>query len=214
MWFSIIFTLIVLSFLFLAFWGAFGRFPDNWEWVGIVMAGVGIAMATPSIFQMLWGRPILKVEFERDVEENKRFLSVHLSNPPIKRRILKKLGVSRDTIQSLEIAFRVQDFGSGKIIDPIRQARLYPTDDPTDRGNYRIALPPTFSVGASFVVILWDTENKKALVPPDRLRKLLEIAPGYYQVIINLIVNGEPKIVTRQFMIGEKPDDLIWVESN
>ena len=182
--FTIALILIFLGVLFLALKGAFGTFPDNWEWVGIAMAGVGIVMATPSMFKMLWGRPLVQTEFERGIEGEKRCLLVHLKNPVVKNRILRKLGVRRDTVQSLEIQFRITEFGSGRIIDPIRQARIYSTDDPADVGNYRIVLPPTFSVSASFMVILWDVQNNRAFVPPDHLRQLLEIPPGYYQVII------------------------------
>lgn len=176
------------------------------------MAGVGIAMATPSIFQMFWGKPLLKVEFERNVEEDKRSLVIFLSNPPIKNRLLKKLGIRRGGIQSLEIQFRIREFGSGKIIDAIRDARIYSSDDPTDLGNYRVALPPTFSVAASFMLILWDTKDRKAVVPPDRLRAMIDISPGYYQAVINFIVDGEPRIITRQFKVGSKADDLTWVK--
>jgi len=46
----VVLVIVVLAILCLAFIGILGRFPDEWEWVGIVLAGVALAMATPIIF--------------------------------------------------------------------------------------------------------------------------------------------------------------------
>jgi len=211
---AIALILILLGILFLALKGVFGTFPDNFEWIGFIMAGMGMIMASPSIFQMLWGKPLVKTEFEKAVEEDKRCLLVHLQNPPVKNKILQKIGIRRETVQSLTIQFRISEFGSHKIIDPIRHAKIYTDEDPDNVGRYRIALPPTFSVCASFMVILWNTQTNRAFVPPDRLRQSLEISPGYYQIDIILTVDGKPMHILRQFKIGSRADDLIWVKSN
>jgi hypothetical protein len=212
MLFSIAIILIILGILFFALGGFFGRFPDNWEWVGIVLAGVGLAMATPSIFQMLWGRPTIKMQFENGVKEVDRFLPVYLSNPPIKNKILKKLGVRRETIQSLTAQFRISELGSGRVIIPSRQARIYSDEDPDDKGRFRTTLPPTFSVAASIMVVLWDVKKDKAIVLPDRLREVSSLPEGAYLVHIIFLVDGDPISVSRQFIIGKKADDLTWVQ--
>jgi hypothetical protein len=205
-------TLIILGILFLALKGVFGGFPDSWGWVGIILAAVGLAMATPSIFQKLWGRPILKHEFERGAEGKDRFLAVHLKNPPVRNRILRILGVRRDSIQSLTVSFRIIEYGSGKILDPVRQAILYSDEYVKDGGRYRIALPPTYSVGANFIIAIADADAKRVFVPQDRLRTHLLIPPGYYQVVIAFMVDGEPIKVIRQFKVGKKADDLVWAK--
>jgi hypothetical protein len=214
MWILIVLVLIALVVLVLAFVGAFGRFPDNWEWVGIVLAGIGLAMTSPSILQRLCGKPIVKVDFDRGIEDKKRFLLVFLQNPQVKNPILRKLGIKRDSVQSLTVQFRISEFGSGTIIEPIRNAKIYPDDDPTDIGKWRVALAPTFSVGACFIIALWDAQQKKALVPPDRTRQILELSSGYYRVDIIMMIDGEPMHKSRQFVVGEKSDDLIWAQSN
>lgn len=214
MWISVTFVLIALVILLLAFVDVFGRFPDNWEWVGIVLAGVGLAMASPSILRMFWGRPLVKTRFENGVEEAERFLPVYLENPPVKNRILRKLGVRRDTVQSLTVQFRISEVGSGKIVIPIRQARIYSDDDATDEGRNRIALPPTFSVAASVMIVQWNAQKNKALIPPDRLREEFALGAGHYQVDIILSVDGDPMLVSRQFVVGQKADDLSWINPN
>ena len=120
------------------------------------------------------------------------------------------MGVRRDAIQSLTAQFRISEFGSGKVIEPIRNAKIYSDDDPTDTGKWRVALAPTFSTGASFAIAFWDTQKEKAFAPPDRTSQLLELSAGYYQAHIIIMVDGEPKHVFRQFAVGQKADDLIW----
>lgn len=207
---AIVIALFFLVVVFLAFVGVFGRFPDQWEWVGIIFAAVGLVMAAPTIFQMVWGRPLVRVRFDRGVEGPERFLPVYLENCPVKSRLAKRLGVRRETVQSLTAQFRISEVGSGKIIVPIRHARIYADDDPTDSGRLRIALPPTFTVAASIMLVLWDTQNNKAVVPEDRLRKPLVIEPGYYLAHILLLVDGEPKHIQRRFVVGQSADDLNW----
>ena len=125
-------VIIVLAILCLAFIGIFGRVPDEWEWVGITLAGVAIAMATPSIFQMFWGRPIVETQLELYAEKTERVLLVFLKNPPVKKRILRMLGVKRETVQSLTAEIRISEVGSKKVIVPIRHARIYSDDDSSE----------------------------------------------------------------------------------
>jgi len=63
--------LIILGFLVLALRGFFGIFPDNWEWVGIVLAGVGLIMGVPNILQMALGRPKLLTNYDRHGRDKK-----------------------------------------------------------------------------------------------------------------------------------------------
>jgi hypothetical protein len=106
----------VLAILCLAFIGIFGRFPDEWEWVGIVLAGVAIAMATPSIFQMFWGCACIDTEFEVSATGEERSLLIFLKNPPVKSRILRILGVKRETVQSLNAKFVFPNLAVRKLL--------------------------------------------------------------------------------------------------
>ena len=203
-------VLFVLAILCLAFIGIFGRFPDEWEWVGIVLAGVGIAMATPSIFQMFWGRACIKTEFEVSARGNERSLVIFLRNPPIQNRMLKTLGVKRETVQSLTAEIRISEFGSKKIIVPIRHVRLFSDEDTSDKGSNRIVLPPTYSVAASIMVAMWDNKDKRAIILGDLLRQPLLLSEGYYYAQIIILVDGEPNEISGQFVVGKNADDLIW----
>ena len=209
-----ILILFVLAILLLAFIGVLGRFPDGWEWVGIVLAGVGVAMATPSLFQMFWGHACVETEFEVSARDSERSLLIFLKNPPVKSRILKVLGVKRETVQSLTAEIRISEFGSKKIIVPIRHARLFSDDDSSDIGSNRIVLPPTYGVAASIMVAMWDDKNKRAVILGDRIRQPLLLGEGYYWIQIIIFVDGGSKEISRQFVVGKNADDLIWTKPN
>ena len=210
MWIPIALVVISLVIMVLAFFGIFGEFPNNWQWVSIILAGVGLAMSSPSILQMFFGRAIIRLEFERYVEGENRALAVELKNPPVKNKILKKLGVKRETMQSIEVQFRIREFGSGRIIENLRSPRIYSPSDSTNLGKDRISLPPTFSVGANFIVISSDIKSNVAFILPDHLNPKTQIIQGYYQAIIDVVIDGEPTIFKRQFMVGATADDLTW----
>lgn len=203
-------VLLILAIAIMAFLGIFGRFPDNWEWFGIILATMGLVMSTPHIFQMLWGRAKLEIEFDRYIKDAERGLIIHLKNPPLKSKWAKRLGVRRESIQSLATTMRIYEAGSGKIVDPVRNLRLYPDDDPGGQAFNRISLPPTYSVGAAILVALWDEEHKAAMIMPDRLRDALPLGPGYYRLEIIFLVDGEPEVQQMQFKVGTGADDLIW----
>ena len=208
----VVIILIIFVILCLAFIGIFGRFPDEWEWVSIVLAGVAITMATPSILQMLWGRACIETEFTVSAMGSERSLSIFLKNPPVQNRILKIVGVKRETVQSLTAEIRISEFGSKRIIVPIRHARLFSDEDTSDKGSNRIVLPPTYSVAASIMVAMWDNKNNLAVILGDRLRENLLLGEGYYYAQIIIFVDGEPKEIARQFVIGKKADDLMWAK--
>lgn len=206
----VVLIIVVLVILCFSFVGIFGRFPDEWEWVGIILAGVGIVIATPSIFQIFWGRSCIEMEFEVSTKDAERSLMILLKNPPVKNKILKVLGVKRETVQSLTAELRISEFGSKRVIVPIRHATLFSDDDPTDKGSSRIVLPPTYSVAAGIMVSMWDDEKKGAVILGDRLRQPLLLKNGYYIAQIIIIVDGEPKEYIRQFAVGDNADSLIW----
>ncbi|MBM2831950.1 MAG: hypothetical protein HW414_1002 [Dehalococcoidia bacterium] len=211
MGFSLIIILSALAILILAFVGVFGRFPDNWEWVGIILAGWGLAMGAPSVFQMMLGRPELLRDYDRHVRNQERALVIFLKNPPLgEKSFWRKLGVRRDTIASLSASFRISE--TAKVTIPIMHARIYSDDDPTEAGSWRIALPPTFSWSTSIMVAMWDDKKKKAIVLGDKIRGPVELSAGVYRLEIIFLMEGEPIKEFREFIVGDKADDLVWIK--
>jgi len=204
---------IVLAILCLAFIGIFGRFPDEWEWVAIVIAGVGIVLVIPHTLQMFWGRAVVQTEFEVSARDKERSLVILLKNPPIQNRILKTMGVKREPVQSITADIRISEFGSRKIIVPIRRGRIFTDEDTLDKGSNRIVLPPTYSVAGSIMVAMWDNKVERAVILGDILRKPLLLSAGGYVAQIIICVDGEPKEISRQFIVGKSAEELLWVNT-
>ncbi len=211
---SVIIIVIALVILVLAFVGIFGRFPDNWEWVSIVLAVWGVAMSAPSLLQMTIGQSKLVRDYDRHIREQERSLAIFLKNPPLnKNSIWKILGVKRDAITSLSASFCITENGTKKVMTkPIVHARIFSDDDTTETGSWRVALPPTFSGSTCIIVAMWDEKKKKAIVLGDKIREPLELPTGVYQIEIIFFVEGQQIKDFRNFIVGDKADDLIWVK--
>lgn len=213
-WISSLLVAIVLALAVLAFRGVFGKFPDQWEWFLTVLAIVGLAVSAPSVFQMIWGRPKLRLQFDLIVENDDRSLGIHLQNTPVKSRILKKFGVRRDSIQSLTASYQISEAGSGTIIVPVRQLFITTDEEPDDALRQRVALPPTFSVAGHIPVVIWDKINKQANLMPTRTSKEFVLKPGRYLIRLVVMCDGEPSFENREIVIGEELDDMNWVRTN
>lgn len=184
---------------------------NTWELVGIVLTGLGVAIGVPSVLQKIYGRPKLLREYGEYVRERERELIIFLKNQPLARKsFLRKLGIRRDTISSLSISFRISE--KERVVIPIMHARIYPDDDPTEAGSWRVALPPTFSSSAGIMIAEWNDKKKKAIVPGDKVRRGVEISDGLYRMDIIYLVDGQPENEFREFIVGKDADDLVWVK--
>jgi len=136
---------------------------------------------------------------------------IFLKNPPLSEKsIWGKLGVRRNTIASLSASFRISE--KAKILIPIMHSRIYTDDDPTKAGSWRIALPPTFSWSTTIMVASWDEKKGKAIVLGDEVRDSVELPAGFYRIEIIFLVEGQPKKELRDFIVGNKADDLVWIK--
>lgn len=185
-------------------------FPLWAEWTAAIIGGAAFLLAVQPFTQFIWGRPKLDLEFDRYVEGQNRLLVVLLKNPPISSKILNALRISRNPIQSLVVHFRIAEHGSGRIEITNRQARIYTDTEADDSGRWRISLPPTFSGGANVVVARWDTDIARTVVPPTLMQNETHLAVGLYRAQIVFLIDGKEKTVSRQFVVGEGPDDLVW----
>ena len=88
-------------------------------------------------------------------------------------------------------------------------ARIYSDDDPTEAGSWRIALPPTFSWFTSIMIAMWDDTKKKAIVTGDKVRDFVELPSGVYRIEVIFLVEGQPVKEFREFIVGNKGDDLV-----
>ena len=93
----------------------------------------------------------------------------------------------------------------------MRQATIYSDEEREPIERQRVTLPPTYSIAANFGVVRWDIETKRALVLGDNLRPELVLGNGRYVAQVQVIVDGEPQRHQREFIVGDRSDDLVWV---
>ena len=186
----------------------FDELPSEWEWFFGILSVVGFVVGTVVFPQLVWGRPKLTWDFHTEQAEGERHLAVMFHNPPVQMKLLRRLGVHRQGIQSLVVQFQLKEAGSGTIVVPILQSLIYSDEDSTDKGQYRIALPPTYSVGASVLVASWDYKTSQAFLGG---QTPVLLKPGQYHAEVIAMVDGEPVRQSRQFVVGGTPTDLKWV---
>ena len=90
--------------------------PFLWQWIGLVagLAALVVAvMALPTVAQMIWGKPHVRVEFIIPYSLNKRnperYLECRLTNPPVNSCLLRILGVYRRTAENVGARFHIED---------------------------------------------------------------------------------------------------------
>lgn len=183
------------------------------QFVGLglaVFSAVGVLFAAPTLLQIFFGGPKLNTRFDNDSGDGHRLLIVFLENQPAAKWLRRLAVVKRDTIQSLTATFQIYHVEAGSVVVPVHQARMYSDDDPTDEGRDRITLPPTYSVAASIVVAIWNSNSGLAEIPPTRRSASVPLMPGTYEARIALIVDGEPDVQVKLFSVGRSAADLDW----
>jgi len=211
------FAFVIFGFLVLALGGIWGVLPEGWEWVGGLFAVVGVMMEIPGLLQMTIGRAKLIVEFDKIVEREKRSLALFMKNPQLgdasigKKSIWRRIGVKRESVESLIVSFQIREVGSGKVVIPIMQARIYSDADSSEEGSWRVRVPPTLSYETSVMVAMWNESKRVAVVPGDRLRGEVELLKGAYRIEVIFVVDGEPQNRFREFIVGDSADELSWV---
>jgi len=218
MTFLLAFGFILFGLLSLVLGGVvWSVLPNEWQLVGVILTAVGIVAGIPVLLQMTIGRAKLVVEFERIVEEEKRSLAIFMKNPQLgdattgRRPIWRKIGVKRESIESLIVSFRITEVGTGKILIPIMQARIYSDADSSEAGSWRVPVPPTLSFETTIMVAMWNESKKVAVVPGDRLRAEVELTKGVYRINAAFVVDGETEMEVREFIVGDTADELNWV---
>ena len=185
------------------------------EFVGLgltAFSAAGVFLAAPTLLHIFFGGPKLNTRFDVDVDPRNghRLLVVFLENLPAAKWLRRLAVVKRDTIQSLTATFQIYHVDTRSLTVDVHQARIHSDSDSTDLGRERIALPPTYSVAATFEVAKWNPDNGRAEVPPTRTRASVPLNPGTYEARIALIVDGTPDMQVRLFSVGRSAADLEW----
>jgi len=133
-----------------------------------------------------------------------------LKNIPLRKGgIWHRLGIRRDSIESLEVSFELSESGSGTVKQPIIHTTIYDHADGAKKN--RVTLPPTFSVGAGIEVVYWDSNKKVATLVGDTQRQPLQLERGKYCIKFSFLIDGIPINKSTDFVVGE---NVMWVLPN
>ncbi len=179
--------------------------PAPWLWLGIFIGIAGFVlavMALPSVFQMMFGKPDLFVEFKSAELEEVKVLQCLISNRPINSRMLRWLGVSRQSTH-LTASISIYERGTKK---PIREhAKLLINqggEKSVEIGEITSAWP---------VVVAPFSQKPGAPVYLNDDFDLLQISPGYYTVELALIGENRQIVLAESGVrIGAKMNELYW----
>ncbi len=176
-----------------------------WLWAGIIFGIAGFvlaAMALPTALQMFFGRPKVSVEFKSPVIDGVIVLQCHILNRPVKNRLLRSLGVTRQSTH-MNASISVYEHGTNR---PFRVHGMllinHGAGPATERAevtsNWPAIVAPFYKMkdAATFV-----TNNYGAV----------ELPAGYYVTKLSLICeNREIIAIEKGLYVGKDPDELWW----
>ncbi len=207
MWLLLAIVFIVLGALLFAFQGFFGRFPDNWEWVGIVLAWVGIAMGVQPFTQGIWGKPKIDIDFETYTPNMQvRGLYVYIYNRPISNRILVLLGVDRSTAH-ITATYSIKDNRTNDLIQENIIAKMRTEGDRKIQISLNSSIMP-----ADIPVVGIDKAGNTELDIGEGKSVILN--PGSYEFTVTVRYSGKQSIAKRNFSVGSKAYELFWERTN
>jgi hypothetical protein len=104
--------------------------------IGVVALIISM-MALPTVLQMFWGRPRVRIDFSS--WDNPKRLVCELHYVPITNPILWRLGVRRES-SVISVYFNISEAETNRTILDTARARLFDPAEDTERGAFRANL--------------------------------------------------------------------------
>jgi hypothetical protein len=179
------------------------NFPAQWSWVALIIGVLAFLVAILPFIRMMWGGPKILLHFRIEDMENNCYYSCEIHNIPIRNRLLKALGVRRETAQDVTAAFEIEERGTGKTICPITQALI---KTQTRVGAERILLPASFFPALFAIVFIEKGKSEVRVMREDKL--ILPI--GNYTAKVRVFA-GEDKYISKcNFVVDNKHPFVLW----
>jgi hypothetical protein len=171
-----------------------------------IIALIFSVMALPTVFQMFWGRPCVRIEFSSFESPKKLFCELH--SVPITNRFLWRLGVRRESA-IVSADFTIFEDGTNRVILDTARARLFDPADSDARGSLRAALGDE----PLFFVCLTHVDNNRPAVAMGSLpgQGPVSIPTGRYLVGVRVNCGGTYFSQHRLVTIGTAPVYTGWL---
>lgn len=88
---------------------------ETWQWISFGLAVLATLMAAPTLFQMIGGKPSLKVEFVTSRSSVGEVFRCYVSNRRIQSRLMRWVGVQRSPAD-IAVSYSVSEAGTNKVI--------------------------------------------------------------------------------------------------
>ena len=176
------------------------------EVLGIGIGTVALAMATPPLFQMFWGRPNITFQFTRLENSVDTLLLAHIYNYPVTNRFLSGMGVRRD-----EAHFHVAMTVSGSDGNQI----LKYTEPPFTSGNPFRPIQFQLRPGPAPITleILGANGKTARLYTEERRDSYHEFKSGNYVLRLDAWVGEKVFFESRTFVVTEDSRKSYWAEN-
>ena len=195
------------SFLNIFNW-LFNDPPSIFVWIGstggIIALILGILML-PTLLQMVWGKPNLKVEFEAELDgRGNKHLVCRIRNAPIQSAILSKLGMYTRVAEHVGAHINISRRQRAELVTSFA-ARIL-----TEPGRAsRIARLPASNHKATITVALGRSNGQTDIL--DGGPRVTSVAPGIYSMVMLLSTDEKIRSISKEFTSGTSPQDLYWL---
>jgi hypothetical protein len=167
-----------------------------------ILALVLSLMALPTVFQMWWGAPDIRVDFDVDHRNGTKYLKIGIRNEPVRSRVLRKLGVTRQAVP-ITAAYRIYEVGSNRIVVDTVLAEIA---SPDGSHSQMVNLPAPLPVG--FVIIQHDADGVAAIDLRNELKT--PMTHGRYRAEIEVLGSDQLATASREFTVGANVSETYW----
>ena len=183
----------------------FNTFPAQWEWVALIIGAVAFVMAIQPFTQLIWGKPLIDITFHQFTDNDIKTLCFDITNEPITKGILPKLGVYRRTAEGVRADFYIFDSSGNKELAEELEATIVIAD----KEQKQISLPAAMTDASVMVVETHPNGTSNILTTP----KINPMPIGLYMLVVIVTYEGKLKSQKRLFTIGDTPDGTYWVNT-
>ena len=173
-----------------------------WQWValfaGIIALGLAL-MALPTVFQMIWGRPRMAIDYNIRELEGGRVLQCTIQNIPIRNKILRTLGVRRMPAEDIMAGFQIKECNTQQIVFPLVVTKIIAHDGTT--GAHRISLAGSRIPAVFGIVVAEDDIGEVRNV--EEQASTAALRPSKYCACAHIAIEGKDFDIERNFVVME-----------
>ena len=175
-----------------------------------VLALVVALMALPTVFQMVFGKPRLKIHSK---EYHNRGLYCLIQNLQTSNKFLKSIGVKRDAVEELNVEIGIMDknaYLSDNLVANVNYWDKRKHEIEYDGSiRYSIRLPASSTLFARISIV--GVRNGKVYICEEKPKLTQELKDGLYTMIMVITADGEWAETNRDFKVSQSEPFIEWI---